>query len=206
MGDYSHVKPRSYVHQLSWGPSMWQFIHVICYNYDILFEGKKKNEYYGNMMTIISTLVYLIPCSHCRKCYASFLKNNKFPISKTFRWSVDLHNMVNSKLGKKIVDCEIAWHRMFTTFHPSFVTLVTNILVPISLVYNDLPSSTKSVHICRLINSCVALNNFIDRTNRVTIDYHEFYNTSVLLSYIQSEWSGMGYEDFNIKMLHHLNL
>jgi hypothetical protein len=51
------------------------------------------------------SLAFLIPCPICREHYAEYLK--QMPISPSldnredlFRWTVDVHNEVNKKLGK----------------------------------------------------------------------------------------------------------
>ena len=85
----------------SWGPFFWHSMHIVALGYPSKpTYGHKKaaKEYY-------ESLVFLIPCPICREHYSEFLKT--MPITPfldrrddLFKWTVELHNNVNEKLGK----------------------------------------------------------------------------------------------------------
>ncbi|NBR60075.1 MAG: hypothetical protein EBT86_00225 [Actinobacteria bacterium] len=85
-----------------WGPIFWHTIHIIALGYPIQeppYQIKRAaKDFY-------ESLASLIPCPVCREHYAKHLSEN--PISPSldkradlFRWTVNLHNVVNKSLGK----------------------------------------------------------------------------------------------------------
>jgi hypothetical protein len=87
-----------------WGPAMWHVMHTISFNYPIEPTKEQKKEYYN----FYNNLQYVLPCKYCREN----LKNNlkKIPLDpKTTmesretlsKWVYDLHEEVNTMLGKK---------------------------------------------------------------------------------------------------------
>lgn len=85
-----------------WGPIFWHTIHITALSYPIQeppYTAKRAaKEFY-------ESLTNLIPCPVCREHYAAHLSEN--PISPSldkradlFRWTVNLHNVVNKNLGK----------------------------------------------------------------------------------------------------------
>jgi len=85
----------------TWGPFFWHAMHIIALGYSnqpTYAEKRAAKEYF-------ESLVHLIPCPTCRVHYATHLKEN--PISPSldsrndlFRWTVNIHNLVNKDLGK----------------------------------------------------------------------------------------------------------
>jgi len=92
-----------------WGPYVWAAIHLICMGApDVLSSADQLNY-----KTFFNNLANVIPCDICR----THLKENleKFPIdphlatkNELVKWSIDLHNLVNSQLGKPVVAFEVA--------------------------------------------------------------------------------------------------
>jgi|UniRef100_A0A6C0IJU6 hypothetical protein len=86
-----------------WGPSMWHSMHSISFNYPINPTTQNKKEY----RDFILNLQHILPCGKCREN----LKNNfktlpltmdKMKNRETFsRYVYDLHEVVNTMLGKK---------------------------------------------------------------------------------------------------------
>jgi len=84
-----------------WGPLFWHTIHIVALGYSnspTYAQKRAAKEFY-------ESLVQLIPCAVCREHYTTNL--NKNPISPhldrrddLFKWTVNLHNEVNSMLGK----------------------------------------------------------------------------------------------------------
>jgi len=90
-----------------WGNGLWIFIHTIAINYpEKPSPIDKKNVY-----NFFTNLENVIPCEKCKNNYSLHMKqlplsshlNNK---NDLFKWTVDMHNMVNSELGKPILTVE----------------------------------------------------------------------------------------------------
>jgi hypothetical protein len=87
-----------------WGPIFWHTIHVTALSYPsnpTYAQKKAAKEYY-------ESLTELIPCPICREHYKVHLQ--KLPLTPhldrredLFRWTVELHNEVNTMLGKPTV-------------------------------------------------------------------------------------------------------
>jgi hypothetical protein len=86
----------------TWGPFFWHTMHLVALGYSnqpSYAEKKAAKEFY-------ESLVHLIPCPTCKLHYADNLK--VLPISPSldnrrdlFKWTVDMHNLVNKQLGKR---------------------------------------------------------------------------------------------------------
>lgn len=84
-----------------WGPFFWHTIHISALGYP-------SNPSYGHKKAakeFYESLMFLIPCPVCREHYAEYMKT--MPVSPfldrredLFKWTVELHNTVNQKLGK----------------------------------------------------------------------------------------------------------
>lgn len=92
-----------------WGKYVWVCIHIIALGFpDKPSEIDKKNykEYYTNLWKVL-------PCHKCSVNYQRHLV--EMPIEahlsnsmSLFKWTVDLHNIVNKDTGKRIVPFEEA--------------------------------------------------------------------------------------------------
>ena len=85
-----------------WGPFFWHTIHIVALGYprDPSYGHKKATKEF------FESLQQLIPCPICKQHYISHMA--KMPIGPSldnrkdlFRWTVDLHNEVNTMLGKR---------------------------------------------------------------------------------------------------------
>jgi len=92
-----------------WGPIFWHTIHITALGYPSNPNyGQKKaaKEFY-------ESLAFLIPCPVCREHYETHLQKN--PLTPhldrrddLFRWTVNLHNEVNTTLGKpRLLETEV---------------------------------------------------------------------------------------------------
>ena len=81
------------------GPHYWTVIHLTCFN-----SGNKPDD----IAKFIDTLPAILPCIDCSDHLKENLKMLPFNKEDPFRWSVDLHNLVNSQLGKPTFDYETA--------------------------------------------------------------------------------------------------
>ena len=96
-----------YVPLYNWGRYLWGYIHTICV---IDTEDMKTNV--NLCLRRLHSLKELIPCEICFKEYYDALeKINGLDVYKPmelFRWSWQLHNNVNKKLGKREIEYEEA--------------------------------------------------------------------------------------------------
>jgi hypothetical protein len=87
----------------TWGPFFWHTMHLVALGYPNepnYAEKRAAKEFY-------ESLTHLIPCPTCRIHYADHLK--ELPITPSldsrkdlFKWTVDMHNLVNKDLGKPL--------------------------------------------------------------------------------------------------------
>jgi len=76
------------------GPYFWGAMHLACLYADD-YETLKK---------FVESYVEMLPCPACRIHFAEVIHYHPFPAESHnldyFKWSVDAHNIVNSRLGK----------------------------------------------------------------------------------------------------------
>ena len=86
-----------------WGPSFWNFLHMVSFAYPTSPSQKDKKNY----MAFIKQLKCILPCKHCRDNLTDNLKTVKLSLSsmksqESFsKFVYDLHNQVNVMLGKQ---------------------------------------------------------------------------------------------------------
>ena len=92
------------MNQNIWGPHLWFSLHSISINYPLSPSEDDKNNYKNFFLNLQN----VIPCSICKKNYKrhliehpidNFLENRQ----KLVFWVIDIHNLVNSETGKKIL-------------------------------------------------------------------------------------------------------
>jgi hypothetical protein len=92
------------MNQNIWGPNLWFSLHTMTFVYPLKPNENDKKNY----KLFFESLKYTIPCSICRKNYIRHWK--EYPIDKHLNsrkelvyWLIDLHNIVNSETGKKVI-------------------------------------------------------------------------------------------------------
>lgn len=86
-----------------WGPNFWQTLHTLTFTYPNRPTARDRRIYYHTLRYIGLTL----PCPVCRRDYLAYLKKYPPNLESRFtlsRYMVDLHNEVNRKLNKSVVD------------------------------------------------------------------------------------------------------
>jgi hypothetical protein len=74
-----------------WGPHFWMTLHIACLGC----------QDYKALSEFVEGYVYVIPCLSCREHFEQVLVENPVPeAGDFFKWSVDVHNIVNRQLGK----------------------------------------------------------------------------------------------------------
>lgn len=95
----------------SWGKYLWTSIHFIALGFPDNPNDDDKNNY----KNFFINLGYVIPCYKCSVNYKKHLK--ELPITNEtlknrhnlFKWTVDLHNIVNKELNKPLINLEDAY-------------------------------------------------------------------------------------------------
>ena len=92
-----------------WGAHLWAFIHTVTV---VDFEDGKNRGFHEKAVEVLRGVQRVIPCEKCRAKYGDALAElDALDLSESmclFRWSVDLHNAVNRKLGKTCLTYEEA--------------------------------------------------------------------------------------------------
>lgn len=96
-----------------WGPTFWSVFHTVAFWVDSTPTRAQRDEierYYHTFGT-------LLPCVACRDHYTELLRT--MPVragsrAELIRWTIDVHNAVNARLGKPTVDPAEAIARIAT--------------------------------------------------------------------------------------------
>jgi hypothetical protein len=84
-----------------WGPAAWKFLHAVTFSYPD--EPSLQDQQAAEQL--FTSLRVLLPCDACREHYdAEIRQHHPNTASRTLlsSWLVDLHNRVNSRLGKPL--------------------------------------------------------------------------------------------------------
>lgn len=88
-----------------WGPHFWMTLHIACLGCQ---DGKVLTDF-------VEAYKEIIPCLSCREHFEQVLVENPVPeADDLFKWSVDVHNIVNRRLGKPEVSYEAALANIVT--------------------------------------------------------------------------------------------
>ena len=89
-----------------WGPALWSSLHTITFEYPINPSDADKRNY----QIFFHSLKNVLPCEQCRQHYTKMIDETQ-PIEPALknretlsRWLVTIHNMVNKRLGKPVVE------------------------------------------------------------------------------------------------------
>jgi hypothetical protein len=107
----------------SFGPYFWGAFHLACLAAADI-EGVK---------TFINSYQTVLPCFWCRLHFSQVLAENPIPDTDLFRWSVNVHNIVNEKLGKPIFPYEAALEHWMSGCDPE-PEVVEPLLDPTSII------------------------------------------------------------------------
>ena len=92
-----------------WGPNLWGTLHLLC------LAGTITPEF-------VQEFAKVIPCPMCAGHFAELLKESPLPDSDDpnvlFEWSVHVHNLVNSRIGKPLLTVDQAEKRWTTLPEP----------------------------------------------------------------------------------------
>ena len=97
----------------TWGAHAWAMIHLAAATYPTRPTPADKSAY----RAFYESLRGVLPCPGCRDGYAQILKD-LVPLTDSalddrmalFKWTVDVHNAVNAKLGKPVNNDVLGWY------------------------------------------------------------------------------------------------
>jgi hypothetical protein len=111
------------MNQNIWGSHLWFSLHTITFTYPINPTNLDKE----NFKNFFISLENVIPCSICKKNYKRHLL--EYPIDnyldsrkKLVYWLIDIHNMVNSEIGKKIMSYEVVIKKYENVYQKNLLT------------------------------------------------------------------------------------
>jgi hypothetical protein len=88
-----------------WGPNLWGTLHLLC------LAGTITPNF-------VQEFAKVIPCPMCAGHFTELIAENPLPDSADslilFRWSVHIHNLVNARIGKPLLEPEQAMERWTT--------------------------------------------------------------------------------------------
>jgi hypothetical protein len=125
-----------------WGKSFWKVIHLIGYNY----SDNPSDEDKKNVNDFFDLIGQLLPCEKCRLHYKNHMMTYKLTdndlISKDtlFKWTVNLHNVVNSTLNKKqlteqdVIDKYIFKNKKYNNKNIIIILLLISILILLIII------------------------------------------------------------------------
>jgi hypothetical protein len=80
---------------VTWGPTMWTLLHKLAEHCD------RTGDVF-TVPTVLAALTVLLPCAVCRNHLAGMIAANPAPRSNMTKYMIDLHNVVNVRLGKPV--------------------------------------------------------------------------------------------------------
>jgi len=89
-----------------WGPSTWKFLHAVSFAYPDTPSANDKKQMYELLLSVGK----FIPCKKCSSHFMSHLRSTLTSKELSYalanrdtlsRFLVDVHNEVNTRLGKK---------------------------------------------------------------------------------------------------------
>lgn len=100
-----------------WGPHMWFMFHLIAATYPEAPTATDKAKY----AAFYKSLQDVLPCPGCRQGYRTIITTEPSKLGartfgsrdSLFKWTVDVHNRVNAKLGKPVHADWQAWYREY---------------------------------------------------------------------------------------------
>lgn len=86
-----------------WGPSFWSTMEFVCFNYPAQPTEQQKTQ----TLQFFQSIARVLPCESCKTHFIELIKKYPPTLSnrdQLSRWIVDMHNHVNQRLGKPIMD------------------------------------------------------------------------------------------------------
>jgi hypothetical protein len=99
-----------------WGPRVWYYIHATAARY--VKTGVYTDTQIDNLVEWVRALPMIIPCRVCKYGFIKYVLSEPYDALRErcsdsrvfFEWMVDVHNRVNQKLNKKIIEYIIVYN------------------------------------------------------------------------------------------------
>lgn len=103
----------------TWGPQIWSFLHTV----SIFCDEKITEEDFQRVRNVLMNVEKIIPCTPCKDEYSIFvpvLKDITYNDVKKdrmilFKWTFLIHNHVNKKIKKPLINYRQALEKWTTT-------------------------------------------------------------------------------------------
>ena len=99
------------MNQNIWGPHAWFLLHTLSLAYPLKPTQKDKDDY----MSFLQGFGKVVPCEICKVHFARNLRENPPTLENredVFKWTVDLHNEINGRTGKRAFTYQEA-HKLY---------------------------------------------------------------------------------------------
>jgi hypothetical protein len=93
------------------GPYIWPLLHLHAYRYSSAAPHEQ-----AAIRRYFADLPAMLPCPGCQMHAAAYLKEHPVDLARLFHWSVDFHNSVNKRTGKR----EFTYDEAFKDLHAKF--------------------------------------------------------------------------------------
>ena len=128
------------MNQNIWGSHLWFSLHTISFAYPIKPTITDQNNY----KNFFVSLQNVIPCSVCQRNYKRHILEH--PIDKHLNsrkdlvyWLIDIHNMVNSEIGKKFMSYDVVLKKYENVYQK-------DLLIGKNMDYDSADISTNSIN------------------------------------------------------------
>ena len=121
------------INPIKFGPYFWGSLHLAC------LGGIDPNA----LKALVGLYPAVLPCPACGMHFLEVLQTNPLPESSDpivlFKWSVDVHNVVNQRIGKPLQSYDEAYSFWTTLPTPETqkidVDIVLAVVILLALVY-----------------------------------------------------------------------
>lgn len=98
-----------------WGSEFWSVIHLVAFTYPEVPSKKKKKS----VQLLFENLCPNLPCAGCSIHCIQYLSENPPKLScrsDLIDWTIDFHNNVNKRTGKRVLDKKEAYQKIEEKF------------------------------------------------------------------------------------------
>lgn len=120
------------INPIKFGPYFWGSLHLAC------LGGIDPNA----LKAFVGLYPAVLPCPACGMHFVEVLQANPLPDSDDpivlFKWSVDVHNIVNQRIGKSVQSYDEAfafWSTLPAESYKMDISVVLAVVVLLSLFY-----------------------------------------------------------------------
>ena len=116
-----------------WGPPAWLFLHSITFQYPETPTFADKENY----RVFFEKIQYVLPCPTCRAHYTENVNRNPIRLNsrkELIEWLIDIHNEVNKKNGKKVLQYDEVYKQYNEIYEYEDVSNKTNFNIGLAFI------------------------------------------------------------------------